>query len=290
MIKAAHPKFIQIETTIACNASCPFCPHDTLTRRPRRMKDEVWRKIVDETRGLGITYRPFLINEPLSDLRLGEIMRYIREDDTAKIDFNTNGELMKEERALEILDAGIDVIRFSIDGFTEETFSKSRVGINFDLTVERTLNFIELAKKRGGAGRIEVRMIGIKETEPEQKDFVEFWTKAGAEAIITDLYRWAWESGVEPVQLPCKKMLHEMFFYVNGKATLCCWDSNERGVIGDVNFEHTLDIWNGAINRGFRALLAEGRRSEILLCSKCEAYKDHHFEGFESPRASSGHK
>jgi hypothetical protein len=74
-----------------------------------------------------------------------------------------------------------------------------------------------------------------------------------------------------------------MFFYVNGKATLCCWDSHERAVVGDVTREHVLDIWHGAVNTRYRQLLAEGRRSEILLCSKCEAYKDHKFEGFESP-------
>jgi hypothetical protein len=71
-----------------------------------------------------------------------------------------------------------------------------------------------------------------------------------------------------------------MFFYVNGKATLCCWDSHERAVIGDVRKQHVLDIWDGAINRRYRSLLAEGRRREILLCSRCEAYKDRHFEGF----------
>lgn len=286
MIENSHPKFIQIETTIACNAACPFCSHSTLTRRPRRMPDDMWKKIVDETRGLGVTYRPFMINEPLSDMRLGEIMRYIRQDDTARIEINTNGELMKEERARELLDAGIDVVRFSIDGFSAETFEKSRVGLDYDLTVERTYEFIQLAKEIGGVGEIEVRMIDMDYNKHEQQAFVDFWTRAGANALVTELYLWPWEPGVKPVQLPCKKVLNEMFFYVNGKATLCCWDSHERGVIGDVTNEHVLEIWNGAVNRHYRALLAEGRRKEILLCSKCEAYKGHHFEGFPLPVAA----
>ena len=280
MSTPAHPEFIQIETTIACNAACPFCPHKTMTRYPRRMKDEVWKKIIDETRGLGITYRPFMINEPFSDHRLAEIMRYIRRDGAARIELNTNGELLKKEKAREILEIGIDHIRFSIDGFSRETFEKSRVGIDFDLTVKRTLDFIRLAGETGGAGRIEVRMIDMDYNKHEQRDFVEFWTGAGAEASITQLYNWPWEPGVEGVQLPCKKMLKEMFFYVNGKATLCCWDTHERGVIGDVNEQHVLDIWNGEINRRYRELLAQGRRAEILLCSRCDAYKDHHFAGF----------
>lgn len=275
-----HPEYIQIETNIACNADCPFCPQKSLRRRPHRMTDDVWMKIIDDTRALGITYRPFLINEPLSDKRMGKIMQYIRRDDTARIEINSNGELMTEQMANDILDAGIDVIRFSIDGFSEETFSKSRVGVDYERTVDRTLKFIKLANKRGGAKRIEVRMIAMDINRHEHAAYKKFWTDAGAIPLITSLYRWPWEPGVEGVQLPCLKVLREMFFYVNGKATICCWDSHERAVIGDVTKQSVLEIWEGAINRHYRSLLAEGRRNEILLCSRCEAYKDRQFEGF----------
>jgi wyosine [tRNA(Phe)-imidazoG37] synthetase (radical SAM superfamily) len=281
-----HPSFIQIETTLACNAECPFCSHATLTRRPRRMEDWVWKKIIDETRGLGITYRPFLINEPLADHRLADIMRYIRKDPTAKVELNSNGELMKEERARELLDAGLDIIRFSIDGFSEETFSRSRVGLDYHLTVQRVARFIEIAREMGSTAHIEVRMIEMDYNRHERDAFVDFWTNAGAFTVITDLYTWPWEPGVKPVQLPCKKVLKEMFFFVNGKATLCCWDSHERGVVGDVTKEHVLDIWRGDLNRRYRDLLAQGRRQELLLCSNCEAYKGHHFAGFPAPAAA----
>jgi len=280
--RITHPDFIQIETNIACNADCPFCPQKSLRRRPHRMPDEMWMKIIDDTRSMGITYRPFLINEPLSDKRMGKIMRFIRRDDTARIEINTNGELMTEEMARDILDSGVDVIRFSIDGFSEDTFAQSRVGVDFHLTVERTLEFLKMAQKRGGAGRIEVRMIDLDINRHEQESYKKFWSDAGAIPLVTALYRWPWEPGVECVSLPCLKVLREMFFYVNGKATLCCWDSHERAVIGDVSKQHVLDIWNGAINHHYRSVLAEGRRQDILLCSRCEAYKDHHFEGFSS--------
>jgi hypothetical protein len=120
----------------------------------------------------------------------------------------------------------------------------------------------------------------------EQDACVEFWTHAGAAAVVTDLYIWPWEPGVQPVQLPCKKVLKEMFFFVNGKATLCCWDSHERGVVGDVTRQHVLDIWNGELNRRYRALLERGQRADLLLCSNCEAYKNHYFDGFPAPVAA----
>jgi hypothetical protein len=250
------------------------------------MLDEVWQKIIDDTRGLGITYRPFLINEPLSDHRLCDIMRHIRRDDTAKIELNSNGELMKEEKALEILDIGIDIIRFSIDGFTKESFEKSRVGVDFDKAVARTTRFIELANEKGGADFMEVRMIDMPHNKQEQQDYIDYWSGIGAETVITELYNWPWDPGVEAVSLPCKKVLDEMFFYVNGKATLCCWDSHERGVIGDVTKESVLDIWNGEVNRRYRDFLAQGRRKEVLLCSRCDAYKNHSFDGFPQPESA----
>ncbi|MFH1754619.1 MAG: radical SAM/SPASM domain-containing protein [Candidatus Latescibacterota bacterium] len=287
MDKQSHPEFIQIETNIACNAECPFCPHDEIVRKEKRMRDEIWMKIIDETRELAITYRPFLVNEPLTDKRLGRIMRYIRQDATAKIELNTNGELMTEDIALEILDARIDAIRFSIDGFSEESFSKSRVGLDYQKTMDRTLRFIRLANERGGAGMIEVRMIESDDTRGEIEAFREFWRKAGAEPVITPLYRWPWEPGVTMVPLPCLKVLKEMFICADGRATLCCWDTRQRSVIGDVTQEHTLEVWNGELNQRYRRLLSQGKRDQILLCSRCDAYKDYPFAGFSSP-ASQG--
>jgi hypothetical protein len=280
VIQTSHPKIIQIETNIVCNAKCSFCPQQEVTRRPSIMKDAIWKKIIDDTRNLGIIYRPFLINEPLTDKRMGRIMRYIREDPTALIELNTNGALMTESMGREILDAGINVIRFSIDGFSPESYAQARPGLDYDAVVERTVRFIETAQRTGGAGRIEIRMIDMESNRHEHEAFTDFWSKHGVIPMITMLYKWPWEPGVVPVQLPCIKVLNEMFFYVDGRATLCCWDTHERAVTGDVAATHALDIWNGEANRRFRDLLATGKRSEILLCSKCEAYKDVPFEGF----------
>ncbi|MCK4351010.1 MAG: radical SAM protein, partial [Candidatus Krumholzibacteria bacterium] len=86
-----QPRYIQIETIIGCDAKCPFCPQKNIDRKPVIMPDATWRKIIDDTRGLGITYRPFLQNEALIDKRLPEIVAYIKEDPTARAEINTNG-------------------------------------------------------------------------------------------------------------------------------------------------------------------------------------------------------
>jgi MoaA/NifB/PqqE/SkfB family radical SAM enzyme len=139
----SFPKYIQIETSIVCNSNCVFCPHKEMERGPNYMEERIWKKIIDESRGKGIIYRPFMINEPFVDLRLPEIIRYIKQDNTAKVEFNSNGNFHPQFDVAAALEAGIDWIRFSVDGFTEETFKKSGRGGKFDKIVSNVLAFIE---------------------------------------------------------------------------------------------------------------------------------------------------
>lgn len=276
------PRAIQIETNLACNAKCPFCPYTHLERGPKFMEDWIWRKIVDETRGLGVIYRPFLINEPLSERRLAEIMKYIKQDSTARVEINSNGGLMTEKRAQEVLDAGLDVVRFSVDGFSRETYDKSRVGVDFDAVVRNVNRFVEVRDKGGYRCHVEVRMIDMPENKHEQAAYVDYWSPRVDEVLVVPLYRWPWEGQEKPVQKPCLKILDEMFFYTDGSAPLCCWDSAGRGIVGDVKTESVLDIWNGPVMKAMRDLLNRGRRDLIHLCSRCDAYADVKFVGFDA--------
>jgi MoaA/NifB/PqqE/SkfB family radical SAM enzyme len=274
-----RPSFIQIETLMACNAECPFCPQHKITRGPTRMHEWVWRKIVEESRGWGVTYRPFLVNEPLLDKRLPEIIRTIKRDPTARVEINTNGELFTEENGERLLEAGIDLVRFSIDGASRETYERSRVGLDFDKVVRRTEWFCRRA--RGTSCRTEIRMIGMEENRHEQEAYLDFWGERCDEALVVPLYTWPWEGQEEPVLRPCLKIRDEMFFFVDGRASLCCWDTFERGVVGDVRRSSVSEIWNGPALAHYRSLLDRGRRDRIFLCSACDAYKDRSFPGFE---------
>ncbi len=277
----AQPRYIQIESILGCDAACPFCPQKTIDRKPAIMSDATWRKIIDDTRGLGITYRPFLQNEALIDKRLPEIIRYIKEDPTARAEINTNGSLLDEKRGAALIEAGIDVVRFSIDAFSRETFAACRVGLDYDTVVENANRFIEAAARTRGRVVTEVRMIDMESTKREQRPFLDYWGGRADRALVVPLYHWPWDEGVEMVRKPCLKMREEMFFYTDGRAVLCCWDIAGRAAIGDVTKESVLDIWNGETRRRYADFLSRGERDRIILCSRCDAYRDRHFDGFD---------
>ncbi len=276
----AQPRYIQIETILGCDAECPFCPQKTIDRRPIVMGEATWRKIIDDTRGLGVTYRPFLQNEALLDKRLAKIVAHIKKDPTARAEINTNGNLLDERRGRELIEAGIDLVRFSIDAFSPETFARCRVGLDYARVVDNVNRFVSLARERGGRVATEVRMIDMETNRHEQEAFVEYWGARADRALVVPLYNWPWDEGVEMVPKPCLKMREEMFFYTDGRAVLCCWDIAGRAVIGDVTKESVLEIWNGEVRRGYAGHLARGEREKIQLCSRCDAYKDRRFEGF----------
>lgn len=276
-----QPRYIQLETILGCDADCPFCPQKKIDRKPVIMPDSIWKKIVEDTRGLGITYRPFLQNEALLDKRLPQIVAYIKEDQTARAEINTNGSLLDERRSTLLIEAGIDLVRFSIDAFSPETFAMCRVGLDYQTVVDNINRFIAIAGRQHGRVVTEVRMIDMDANRHEQQDFIDYWSERADRALIVPLYHWPWDDGVEMVRKPCVKMREEMFFYSDGRAVLCCWDIAGRAVIGDVTKERVLDIWNGAVRRQCAEYLAHGEREKIPLCSRCDAYRDRRFDGFE---------
>ncbi|MEI6080069.1 MAG: radical SAM/SPASM domain-containing protein [bacterium] len=270
------PDFIQIETNILCNAKCDFCTQHLVTRRPVQMEERVWKKIIDDSRGLGITYRPFLLNEPFTDPRMIEICRYIKQDKTAKIEFNTNAALLTPEKTDELLKIGVDAIRFSIDGYYEDKYKERRKGLDFKTAVSNTEYFCKKAKDT--TTFTEVRMIAFPGSEEEQQLFLKRWEPIAKKVSTTSLYRYPWEGQEAVIYKPCLKIRNEMFFYVDGRATLCCWDTSERAVIGDAKEQNVLDIWNGEVLCKHRELLGQGQRDKIILCSRCDAYQSVKFE------------
>lgn len=266
------PDCIQIETNILCNAKCDFCTQRQVKRRPFAMEDLVWKKIIDDTRGLAITYRPFLLNEPFTDKRMLDICRYIKQDKTAKIEFNTNAELLTPQITDSLLEIGVETMRFSIDAFYEDKYQERRKGLNFKTVIDNTEYFCTKAKRY--KTHTEARMIAFPGTEEEQKLFIKKWESFAEKVTITSLYRYPWEGQEEVVHKPCLKIRNEMFFYVDGRATLCCWDTSERAIIGDIKEQKVIDIWNGEKLKQYRDLLDHGQRDKIHLCSRCDAYKD----------------
>mgnify|MGYP003558442714 CR=1 FL=1 len=71
------PNFIQFETNTICNQHCVFCPHDQMKPR-EQANNELISKIIRECAPTATNMCPFLMQDPLLEPRLREILMEIK--------------------------------------------------------------------------------------------------------------------------------------------------------------------------------------------------------------------
>ena len=114
-----------IEPTNTCNLRCTFCfVTEGMTREDGFMDFELFKKVIDESPGLEHLCMHNW-GEPLLHKDIFRMINYAKAAGIAWVVMNTNGTLLTDKIIQRIVDSGLDIIRFSIDG-SAETFKKIR--------------------------------------------------------------------------------------------------------------------------------------------------------------------
>ena len=281
-----QPFKVTIEITNACNSDCIMCPRQSMTRPVKNMDFELYKKIIDDCGKAGVKIvQPFNFGEPLMHNRLGEFIIYAKEHTKSRIQISTNAALLTNEKAVELLDSGLDRINIDIDGFTKDTFEKVRKNLDFDRVVENTEKFIELKKKFNKNIFITVSIINMDETSGEIVEFKRYW-KPRVDRVLDVQYN-TWTGSVPPFSpplnkggtggvrrfnCPCKMLWDQMVILQDGKVALCCLDYDGKVIVGDMKNENILNIWNGKILNTLRQKQIELKFDEIPTCRACNQY------------------
>lgn len=263
------PKVVQIETSTCCSGNCWFCPHHLLKRPEMYMPNRMYNKIISELSNVPVTYRLFMLNDPLTDPFIIYRIKEAKKNKAARVELNTNAAFLSESLAKEIVLAGLDTIRFSVDGIRKNTLERTR-GFSKEIIYRNIEQFIYQNDIFGGRVHVEVRCIRNLISKDEALIFMEYWNKRSVETVFTDLYLWPPHKIQSSLPLPCPKPQNEMFIRVDGKVLLCCWDWQGSTVCGDVNTDDTKSIWTRLKQK--RRVLQNGDRFSLPLCSKCNAY------------------
>ena len=106
-----------IKPTLACTANCPTCQlrrelHKSLTRS-RKLSFEQWLKIFEDANNLGVERLDISGGEPTLYKNLTKLITAGKQYGWY-VNVNTNGSLINEEYAEQLLAAGLDSISISI--------------------------------------------------------------------------------------------------------------------------------------------------------------------------------
>jgi len=276
------PKIIQLQTQSGCNARCSFCPNGkTLNKLTHgRMDVALFERLADECaahRPQRIS--PYLMNEPLLDPEIDQRIAYLvrRRKPPTTIHIATNGSRLDRDMAERLIDAGLDSIAISFQGFSKEVFEETMIGLSFEETFENVTNFLRLAQQRRSPMRRRVTMVATKVSGNDIDAAARHWRGLGANFKVLPLYNRS-HAAVEANELNakrwrpfswCTRLMTQAYVLFNGDLVLCCVDWERTAIMGSVR-EHSIeDVWNGEAYRTMRRRFLAGD-VEGTLCATCK--------------------
>jgi MoaA/NifB/PqqE/SkfB family radical SAM enzyme len=279
VIPLSSPYSSYIEATRACNLKCFYCLHSTrdekggamerLGIKVKHMDMDLYNKIVSELMQFPEQLKRITFSgmgEPLMNPRLGDMARKLRQAGyTGRNDVISNGLLMTKERAAELVDAGITLFMFSVQGLTSERY-KEVCGVEVDME-EYIDNLRWLYEHRKGAQMyIKILDANFKNRETEEKQFYEMFENICDMINVEHLVLFSQEmefvyggklkdnknfSGEAFVP---RRVCANMFYYlsptVDGEVYPCSLPGLPITVsIGNVKKNTLQEIWNGELRK-----------------------------------------
>src|SRR6202790_1995897 len=178
-----EPVCLYLETTNRCNLLCETCPRTFEDLEPPAdMSWELFTHIVDQFPRIA---RVVLhgVGEPMMVKALPRMVRYLKDRGTYVL-FNTNGTLLTERKGRELIAAGLDELRVSLDAAEPEAFLAVRGKDMFARIVRNVRAFTALQRAEGcERPLVSLWLTGLKETIDQLPDFVRLAHRIGVAEI-----------------------------------------------------------------------------------------------------------
>jgi len=138
---------VYIEPTVACNLDCITCFRNAWDQPLGRMSEESFEHILAGLKAMQPIPHVYFggIGEPLFHPRTVDWIRQIKALGT-KVELITNGTILNEKKARELLAAGLDVLWISLDGATPESYADVRLGAELEQVVANVRRFAGMRK------------------------------------------------------------------------------------------------------------------------------------------------
>lgn len=171
------PLCFDLEVASICDLACGFCYRQYISTPDKIMSKELAFHLIDQASKLNIPSMKFnWRGEPLLNPQLPEIIDYAKSNGILETIINTNATKLDEKMSERIIKSGLDIMIYSFDGGTKETYEKMRPGRfkenSFENIYQNILNFSKIKKKLGSFfPRTKIQMILTNETRKVQKEF-----------------------------------------------------------------------------------------------------------------------
>ena len=278
-----HPE-VRYEVTDHCNATCIMCPRDVhkYGREHGIMDQTNYERSIDEVVSIGakkIVLTGF--GEPMLDKHLEDKISYANSKNLSTY-FITNGSVLTGKRARALLEAGLSEMRVSFYGMRPETYNAVMQGLDFDKTKKGLLSFIDMRNKLRAKTKIQISYLVLPENESDTEEFRKYW-----EPLVEAIEIWkphnfgdgrSYRLRTEDVDSKntCGRPENgPLQIQWNGEVIPCCYDYNNKIVLGNAFETPVLEILNSPKYRLLRYAHRMKKFRMFPYCDQCDQLLPH---------------
>lgn len=288
------PWSISIEPTTSCNLQCHQCATGAglLSRAKGNLNLENYKTIFDKVEKHIVYLSLYFQGEPFMNPQIFDMISYARKK-RVFVSSSTNGHFLTEEISGKIVDSGLNKLIISIDGMSQESYSKYRKGGDLN-TVMTGLNELLLQKKhkRSSTPFIEIQFIVFKHNEHETDAIKKLRNMQGIDSVVLKTAQIIHEDDSKnllpthrkysryikkqdgkfvikkPVRNHCHRLRNSAVITWDGQIAPCCFDKDASYSFGNILENSFSEIYKSSTAQNFRKKILSGRKS-IKICRNC---------------------
>lgn len=283
------PRIIEFEITNHCNFHCLMCKTGVGTALRERgfMSSQVFDRVIEQIKDKGSALKFVGQGEPLLHKNFMDFIRKAKENHII-CHLTTNGSILDEAYMEELVDSGLDSIKFSFQGVDASGYKSLRQRNDFDSLL---LKIKKLYNIRGEKAAPFITICTSVTSESQEqihafkKQTEKFCDKV--EVGITtldfiDIEHVKDSKEREQLRILQKEQMrkkqryeccHQVFDVItvrwNGDITACCADNDGIMTLGNIEQMSIEECWNSKKENSYRKILANRDYEALPLCRDC---------------------
>ncbi|NOZ46887.1 MAG: radical SAM protein [Chlorobi bacterium] len=287
------PASIAIEPTTNCNLQCPECPSGLkqFTRKTGNINIDLYRSVIENAYINLIYLLLYFQGEPFLHPDFFDLIKIAKKKNIYTAT-STNAHFLTKKNSRKIIESGLDRIIISIDGATQASYEKYRIGGNLEKVLEGTKNLIEIRKEmKAKKPYVIFQIIVFRSNENEIEKIKNIAKQLGVDSIkikTAQFYNLDSTNHLIPVnrkftrykkqnnsyvvknKLPnkCWRSWYSSVITIDGTVVPCCFDKDAKHEFGNIKNKALGAIFRNSESGKFKEAILQNR-SKIDICNNC---------------------
>lgn len=293
-VQSGMPLFVSIEPTTSCNLRCPQCPSGLreFTRPTGMLKEDFFQSLILQLKKHLFSLTFYFQGEPYLNPDFLKMVAFANEQGIYTIT-STNAHYLNAENATATVNSKLNELIISVDGSSQESYSKYRVGGQLERVIEGTKHILQEKKElKSKFPHVVWQFIVFKHNEGEIAEIRRLGEKLGVNEIrIKTAQIYDYENGEEWIpENPkysryeknqngifriknkllnqCWRMWQGCVITWDGKVVPCCFDKDAKYQLGELKQQSFASVWQSKEYNQFRQSILKGR-NQIDICTNC---------------------